>query len=423
MIDSVYVYTLGCRLNQAESEAISQAFRTGGFDIQKDYRNASLIVVNTCTVTSKAEQKARRMIRLFGKTAEAVVVTGCYAQMKEDEIKMLGENIRVFSLKEKGSLLSLPLYLNENGRNPSAVFSFEKKETDPFVFDADVFSYHSRAYLKIQDGCDNHCAFCQTSVARGKSVSLPVDEVVKRAKKIERDGYHEIMLTGVNLTMYNHNEGGLAPLVEALLSNLGPDMRIRFSSLEADNVDDRLIETFSDRRIMPHFHLPVQSASNKVLARVERKYQIDEIEYIVRRIREKKDDPFISCDIITGLPGEEEEDYQMTKDFLLRMDFAAFHVFPYSPREKTALFGAKDKSEERVRDKRAEELRRLSEIQTRKYIARQEGKKVEVIYEKNGWGTSGNYLKVRVESTRSHESGELLEGVLYKINPPAVRII
>lgn len=421
----VFVYTLGCRLNQCESEALMDAFIRAGFEKAENAQESDLVVVNTCTVTSKAEQKARRMIRLFAKSAEAVIVTGCYAEMDRSEIERLGDNIHVYGLREKGGLLKLPEHIMASLATTEdlnfIIFSFKDEERGPFIFDASSFSYHSRAYLKIQDGCDNSCSYCRTTIARGPSVSLDADEVVKRAKKIEEEGLHEIMLTGVNLTMYNHDSGGLGELTERLLSELGPDMRIRFSSLEADHVDDRLLSCFKDERIFPHFHLPIQSASNRVLERVNRKYTIEHIEYIISKMREYKDDPFIACDIIAGLPGEDDEAFSLTYDFLERTGFAAMHVFPYSPREGTALWGAADRVEERVRDERAARLRKLSMVLSRRYVSRQIGKECEVIVEKEKggklFGTTGNYLKVEIASHSESREGSLLKGRIVSLSP------
>lgn len=427
----IYVYTLGCRLNQCESEAITDAFISQGFQVVRNASEADLVIVNTCTVTSKAEQKARRMIRLFARTARALIITGCYAEMDADEIEKLSDKLVIFDLRQKASILELPGYLRSELHEEDMLLQllegFKKVDSDPFRFDARGFNDHSRAYLKIQDGCDNHCGYCRTSIARGSSISLDSEEVVRRALKLEAEGFHEIMLTGVNLTMYNHENGGLGELCEKLLAALGPDMRLRFSSMEADHVDDRLLECCRDERIQPHFHLPIQSASNKVLSIANRKYQIEKVKYIVERLREVKNDPFIACDIITGLPGEGEEEFQETYDFLEKYSFAAFHVFPYSPRKGTDLYGRKDRPEERVRDERAEKLRKLSQVHQRRYLSRQEGRILEVLVEvtRNGlyYGTTGNYLKAEVvsRSGRRLVPGSLEKGVVESISP--VRII
>ena len=424
----VYVYTLGCRLNQCESEAIADSFSKSGFDVIKDYESADVIVVNTCTVTSKAEQKARRMIRLFSQEAKAVIATGCYAEVNREEVESLGDNVVIFSLGEKASILSLPEHIERmtlsNMSVLDSVRSFKISERSPFSFDAHSFSYHSRAYLKIQDGCDNSCGYCRTTIARGKSVFLEPDVVVERVKRLEDEGFHEIMLTGVNLTNYDHDGEGLGGVMEKILNNMGPDVRLRLSSMEPDHVDDRLLDAISDYRVFPHFHIPIQTASDRVLKIVGRKYSISHVEYILKKLREIKDDPFIACDVIAGLPGEREEDWRITYDFLSNNDFAAMHVFPYSSRPGTPLYNTKLRVEERVRDERAAELRKLSERQSRQYLDRQLGKKVEIIAEKNGEGTTGNYLKAKIiaPADKRIEEGGLYKGVVTSVFPIEVSV-
>ena len=423
---NVYIYTLGCRLNQAESEAIADSFARQGFTLSSS-SDADLVIVNSCTVTTKAEQKARRMIRLFAKHAE-VIVTGCYAELDPDEVRALSGRVTVFSLKEKASLLSLASHLErflaEGYELHDAIKAFTYRATDPFAFDASSFQYHSRAYLKIQDGCDNHCGYCRTTIARGASVSLDSEEVLKRALKLEEEGFHEIMLTGVNLTMYDHEGEGLGGLCEKLLSRLGNGMRLRLSSMEPDHVDDRLLDTLEDERMQPHFHIPIQSASDKVLRLASRRYSISHVDYIISRMRKAKDDPFIACDVIAGLPGEGDDEFRETYDFLSSHDFAAMHVFPYSPRPGTALYDAKDKPEERVRDERAELLRSLSQVKSREYLSRQMGKRLEVLAERGAEGTTGNYLKARIilPEGRIPISRMLYKGIVTSIEPLEITV-
>ena len=423
---NVYIYTLGCRLNQAESEAIAERFQKNGF-VLSPWNEADLVIVNSCTVTAKAEQKARRMIRKFAERSE-VIVTGCYAELESDEVRSLSGKVTVFSLKEKASLLSLPSHLAaaiSSGMSlKEAIGTFTERCTDLFAFDASSFQYHSRAYLKIQDGCDNCCGYCRTTVARGPSVSLSPDAVVRRALDIEARGFHEIMLTGVNLTMYDHDGEGLGGLIEKLLGALGSGMRLRLSSMEPDHVDDRLLDTLADRRMQPHFHIPIQSASEKVLAIASRRYSIDHVEHIIERMRSAKDDPFIACDVIAGLPGEGNEEFMETYNFLERNDFSAMHVFPYSPRPGTPLYGMKNRAEERVRDERAEILRKLSAVHSRRYLERQKGKKIEILVENGSEGTTGNYLKgsVSLPDGKIPVRGMIYEGILSSIDPVIIKV-
>jgi threonylcarbamoyladenosine tRNA methylthiotransferase MtaB len=419
---NVCVYTLGCRLNQAESEAVADAFSKAGFFVVDEESDVDLYVVNTCTVTSKAEQKCRRMIRKFAENAP-VIVTGCYAQLNAGELSALSPNVTVYSLDRKASLMGLPSYLegklDEGMELHAAVRTYRGGTTDRFAFDANSFSYHSRAYLKIQDGCDNACAYCRVHVARGKALDLDAEVVVQRALRLEEEGFHEIMLTGVNLTMYDHRGEGLGALVEKLLLHLGSDVRLRLSSMEPDHVDDRLIDTFADYRMQPHFHIPVQSASRKVLRRVNRFNDMDRIGTIIMRLRKMKDDPFLAADVITGLPSEGDAEFQETYDFFRQYDFSMLHVFPFSPRPDTPLYTAKDRVPESIRDERAKILRELAERHHQAYKERQGGKCAEVILEqrKGGfwYGTTGNYLDVRVlDAPPFARRGDLLPVVFEK---------
>ena len=366
---------------------------------------ADVAIVNTCTVTSKAEQKARREIRLFAKTAP-VLVTGCYAQVNPKEIESLADNVVVLPLLRKPELLGLASFLNEHNDLDvlAGIREFAKERRNGygglFDFAPSQFSYHSRSYLKIQDGCDNNCGFCRVHIARGPSDSLDSEVVVRRALEIEKQGYHEIVLTGVNLTMYDHRNRGLGGLLEKLLSELGPDMRFRLSSLEPDHIDDLLLEQLRDPRMQPYFHIPIQSAADKVIKRINRTYDSSHLEYVISKLREIKDDPFLACDIITGLPGEGDEEFEITRSFLERHGFALMHVFPFSPRPDTALYKAKDRVPENIRDERALVLRNLSASLNKAYTERQVGKQAEIILEgrRTGrwYGLTGNYLKLDV---------------------------
>lgn len=419
----LYVYTLGCRVNQCESEAIAQSFKKNGHEILNGYEDADLIVVNTCTVTSKAEQKARRMLRIFSRQCPTVV-SGCYT---DKELEKIGENIVILPIFKKPQLLKLSDYLANH--HADCLLSSLKQFTDMpsfegmsvFDYDATDFSYHCRSYLKVQDGCDNNCGYCRTHIARGKSVFLAPEVVVQRALEIEKAGYHEIVLSGINLTMYDHEGKGLGGLTEKLLEKLGPDMRIRLSSMEPDHIDERLIETLKDHRMQPYFHIPIQSASDRVIKRANRHYSNAHLERCIEMIRSVKEDPLLACDIITGLPAEEDEDFEKTKNFLIKNGFSLFHVFPFSPRPDTDLYLAKDKAPESIRDHRAQILRELSANQYKAYVKRQIGKQNEVIleeYKNNKWyALTGNYIRVEVQGVPENSfCGDIKKVVLISEN-------
>ncbi len=436
---NLYIYTLGCRLNQCESEAVAESFEKSGHEVLKQFEvgdeKPDLVIVNTCTVTSKAEQKARRMIRLFAAKCP-VLVTGCYAQMAANEIEGLASNVVVLPLARKPELLSLPQFLGDRFCENSQPILLEalrefsslkiplgknRSKENRFDYAPSGFTYHCRSYLKVQDGCDNNCGYCRVHIARGPSSFLNADTAVQRALEIERRGYHEIVLTGVNLTMYDHNGRGLGGLMEKLLKNLGPDMRFRLSSMEPDNVDDLLLEQLADPRVQPHFHIPIQSAAPKVMTRINRNYSLEHLEYVVKRLREIKDDPFLACDIITGLPAEGDEEFEQTRRFLVDNGFAMMHVFPFSPRPNTSLEKARDKAPENVRDERAAILRALALEMNQRYLERQIGKPAEVILEENRNGTwyglTGNYMHVKADSVEpDSKCGDLVHCIVTSTN-------
>lgn len=422
----VLLYTLGCKLNQCESEAIADSFTQHGFEVVHPQQKADLCIINSCTVTTKAEQKARRMVRKYASEDQkpVVLITGCYAQMEKEALKTLGERVVVVSLDDKPALLQLPLFLTHTHIASidllTAVKEFasqlDSQKSTPFDYYANSFTFHSRAFLKIQDGCDNRCSYCRVSIARGKAVSLESSEVISRVKTLEQSGFKEIVLTGVNISAYESGTMNLTSLIEAILDNTSDSVRIRLSSLEPDRLDSSLIELFREKRIQPHFHLPIQTASNVVLQRVNREYDVDRLYEVVRQLREVKQDPFIAADMITGLPAESDIEFEKSLNVLRELDISQLHVFPYSPRPDTELFDARDKSPESVRDQRAKRLRDLSTVHYRRYQERQVGSQAEIILEQERegiWrGVTGNYLRIEVVNVPK----EAQKGDLYQVS-------
>ncbi len=406
-------HTFGCKLNQYETEALASMFRRRGFSLVSQAQEAELFVINTCTVTSKSEQKARRLIRgLSRRYPEALlVVTGCYAQLNGSDLAGLGSNVYVIPQERKAELLELPERIGSGGEGIRAVlekFSAAPRSSasaDPFRFQVDNFSYHSRAFLKVQDGCDYHCTYCRVPLARGSSVSLDPEEVLRRALLIERNGYREVVLTGVNLTDYHYNSTELPNLLALLLSGT-KRIRLRLSSLEPERITPDLTEIFRRQRICPHFHIPVQSASNSVLLRMKRRYRSAQVVQAVRLLREVKEDPFLAADVIAGFPGESEEDFLETYSLVEELDLSKLHVFPFSPRPATAAFDFKDHVPERIRDERVHRLIALSQRSHVRYMQRWLGREVRVVLERRSgeageqsWqGLSENYLKVTVQN-------------------------
>jgi threonylcarbamoyladenosine tRNA methylthiotransferase MtaB len=404
----VSVHTFGCKLNQYESEALASAFRSRGFSLVPPGAAADVCVVNTCTVTSRSDQKARRLIRHLSRAhpQARILVTGCYAQLAAQEVAALGPNVTVVAQDRKEALLQAPALLAGGGQKGlEALQAFldgapRAPGGDPFAFQVRDFSFHSRGFLKIQDGCNGCCAYCRVPLARGPSISLGAEEAVRRLVQLEEAGYGEVVLTGVNICAY---EGGLEALLRRMLAETR-GVRLRLSSLEPEAVTASLAGALAHPRIRPHFHLSLQSGSPVVLRRMRRRYEVPTVAQAAARLRGAKDDPFLAADVIVGFPGEEEGDFQATARLVERLGLAALHVFPFSPRPGTEAAGLGPRIPERVRHGRAAELRALSERLTRAYAGRWEGRELEGVLEvpAGAGGTAAwrvlteNYLQLEI---------------------------
>ena len=418
------VYTLGCKLNQLESEAIADSFCREGFTFipwnaseRRSALGASepwLMVINTCTVTSMAEQKARRFIRKLLRDYPAVclIITGCYAQVEQAELSALEPSHgseapgRLFVIpgESKDRLLDLPRLLAVTGAPQPALphqialwlnslsGPLSKDEEDgSFRLQPENFASHSRAFLKVQDGCDRRCTYCRVSIARGKSRSLGAEEVLGTLKALEERGFSEAVIAGVNITQYLDAEAldakasmDLAGLLSYLLSKT-ETIRLRLSSIEPDWLSPARLADFAKvlahPRIRPHFHLSVQSGSAGIIAKMGRAYTPEDIERIAALLRSVRHDPFLACDIIAGFPGETEEDFEKTFALCARIGFAWIHAFPFSRRPGTAAYDFPGRVSERDAVKRVEMLTQLARKGRRDYLARWEGKEVEAIAE------------------------------------------
>jgi threonylcarbamoyladenosine tRNA methylthiotransferase MtaB len=417
---SAAIQTLGCKLNQLESESIAEAFSSAGFSIEAG-PVADLLVINTCAVTSKSEQKARRVIRkaLRDNPGGCVIVAGCYAQLEAAAIAALEEpgppfrRLFVLSGNRKAFLLDLPRLLRSGALperpNPAALSRAlehlletepSANARDPFRFNPRDFSFHSRPFLKIQDGCDHACSYCAVTLDRGPSRSLDPETLLGRLRELEAAGHGEAVLTGVNLNQYQSAGLDLGGVLEQLLANTRT-IALRLSSLEPEGMDAALLRVLSHRRIRPHFHLSIQSGSGRILERMRRPYTPADIETIIRRLRELREDPFLGCDIIAGFPGETPGEFAETCELCRRANFAWIHAFPFSRRPGTEAWNFPDRVPEREAADRVESLMSLARQGRAAYVRAWSGKTVEAIVEA-GEGKefltalSENYLKLRL---------------------------
>jgi threonylcarbamoyladenosine tRNA methylthiotransferase MtaB len=431
------MYTLGCKLNQLEGEAIADSFKKEGFEVlpwDRRIDGPGIFIINTCTVTSKADQKARRVIRktLRDNPQSCVIVTGCYARLNRQDIESLEDESaedgpafagrrafvrRLFvsggfafpekrgtAGEEKSALLALPGYIKKAmEEKPESVLpeileswqsnfqqgNFQQnvfqQQNSTFSYKPREFTFHSRGYLKIQDGCNNHCTYCRARLARGAAVSLPPEAALAELLALESKGCAEAMLTGVNITQYSHSTAGLAWLLEYLLANT-KTIALRLSSLEPEGITEKFVSALAHPRIRPHFHLSVQSGSDAVLQRMGRVYDSQTVEKCAGLLRAAKDNPFLACDIITGFPGETEAEFAKTLALCEKIGFAWIHAFPFSKRPGTAAFSFTDTVCERDLTQRVEVLTKLAMRNRRDYARSWIGKELAAVVEKGKTG-------------------------------------
>lgn len=383
---TVHFETLGCRLNQIETEGAAEFFYQRGWNVQmkaaaaRDAEDPSvaLCVLNTCAVTGKAEQKARRTINLLLKKfpAAALIVTGCYAQLSPQQIAAMDKRVVVLPGKAKSALSKVPDLLAQDfdAADLRNILQDQKAgdlARDPFVLLPKTFFAHSRSSIKIQDGCDNCCSFCAIHIARGKSVSIPASLALERVVALEEAGQSEVVLTGVNIGQYRSDwQGsaiGIAELLQLLLERT-QKIAIRFSSIYPETVTLRFAEVIKSPRVRPHFHISVQSGSDAILKRMNRSYRRSDVLEACRRLKDAKQNPFLACDIITGFPGETDGDFAQTLSLLKEAGFVNAHAFPYSPRPGTTAASFTPKIPERVKDQRVAALNEYSAAAKIAYI-------------------------------------------------------
>eukprot|EP01132_Coremiostelium_polycephalum_P002962 gene2962-3696_t len=419
----VAFYTLGCKLNFSETSAIGRLFTEQGYQHVDFHDNPHIFVINTCSVTDHADKKCRKIVQDALKISpEAfVAVMGCYAQLKPEEIaKIPGVDV-VLGANEKFKLLEL--ISNFDKKEIAEVYVSCIKDVNKFT-QAYSIGDRTRTFLKVQDGCNYHCSFCTIPLARGKSRSDTVDNIVAQARKIADQGIKEIVLTGVNIGDYgiidNRRKTDFLTLIEAL-DKIDRIQRFRISSIEPNLLNDHIIEFVAQsERFVPHFHIPLQSGNNDILQLMRRRYQRELYVDRVAHIKSLMPTCCIGVDVIVGFPGETEERFLDTYQFLNQLDVSYLHVFPYSERKNTAAVSLEGVVPPKERAHRASMLRMLSEKKQRFFYEQYVGKTAEVLFEQPDeegtlQGFSANYLRVSVPH-QVHLINTLQSVFLEKIN-------
>jgi threonylcarbamoyladenosine tRNA methylthiotransferase MtaB len=402
----VAFYTLGCKLNFSETATIARNFTNEGFDRVDFEEVADIYVINTCSVTENADKQFKQVVKKAMKLNEKafVAAVGCYAQLKPEELAAVDGVDLVLGATEKFKITD---YLNDLSKNDfGEVHSCEISEADFYVGSYSIGD-RTRAFLKVQDGCDYKCTYCTIPLARGISRSDSLENVLKNAKEISEQNIKEIVLTGVNIGDYGKGEFGnkkhehtFFELVQELDKIDGIE-RLRISSIEPNLLKNETIEFVSkSRTFVPHFHIPLQSGSNRILAKMKRRYQREIYLERVNKIREVMPDACIGVDVIVGFPGETEEFFLESYNFLNELDISYLHVFTYSERDNTEAALMDNVIPANVRAKRSKMLRGLSVKKRRAFYESQIGSNRTVLFEsenKEGYihGFTENYVKVK----------------------------
>lgn len=428
--------TLGCKLNYAETSTYERSFIKAGYESVPWNSKADLYIINTCSVTENADRKSRNIIRKIHRTAPeaTIVVTGCYAQLKRQEVEALEGVSLVFGADEKSSLVKRTLDLIDGKASAGpAENEYRTMPSDNATFAAySSGEERTRSFLKVQDGCDNFCAYCTVPFARGRSRSISIDTAVSEAEKIAAAGVKEIVLTGVNTGDFGRKSGESFLELLKRLNDVEGIERYRISSIEPNLLTEDIIDWIaSGTKFQPHFHIPLQSGSDTILKDVGRKYTTEffaeKIDYIRSKMNPKpgetypdgslKPSVFFGIDVIAGLPGETDELFQKTYDFLKNRIRPAFiHIFPYSRRAGTRSAMRKDQVQDCVKTKRVEMLEGLCRSLNEEFIDSQKGVKEKVLFEEsctNGKmsGYTGNYIRVERNWDESL-AGKLVEVTL-----------
>ncbi len=405
MSKTVALHTLGCKLNFSETTAMSRLLEKEGF-VKKEFTEpADLYIINTCSVTDNADKECRQLVRRIQRTSpEAmVVVTGCYAQLKPEEIAAIpGVNL-VLGAAEKFNIVE---HLKDLTRNDEGkICSCDIEEVNTFVPSYSI-KERTRIFLKVQDGCDYNCSFCTIPMARGKSRSDSILNVLNNIEEITKAGAKEVVLTGINLGDFGKGlhggkkkEENFFELIEAI-ENKSEIERVRISSIEPNLLSLEMISFISQsKKFMPHFHMPLQSGSDKTLAGMRRRYKKDVYAERVEHIKKLIPHACIGADVIVGFPGETDADFKESSEFISSLDISYLHVFTYSERENTLAIDLKPVVPISVRNERNKMLRNMSFVKMQQFTSQHNGQTRKVLFEgknKNGMmeGYTDNYIKI-----------------------------
>ena len=387
----IAINTLGCKLNQAETEALARQFIQAGHELVQSPDEADVYILNTCTVTGAADAKARHLLRLAHRRNPGafIIATGCYAQRAASELKNIAGVNCVVKNNEKANLLQLVQNIPQKD-------NLQRGSTHPPSL------FRTRSFLKIQDGCQNFCAYCIVPYVRVVENSVPPDAIINDINRRAAEGYQEIVLTGTRVGGYAFSGTDLKSLLVKILDETKIP-RIRLSSLQPQEISAALVKLWQNQRLCPHFHLSLQSGSKSVLERMKRRYTPGDYQRAVTLIRREVPAVAITTDVIVGFPGETEQEFRESLQFCRQIGFARIHVFSYSPRSGTAAAGMAKQVPDKIKKERSKKMLALAGESARKFRESFAGESMDVLWEKQtddgDWsGVTGNYIRVFAKS-------------------------
>ena len=418
------LHNLGCKVNSYETEAMTQLLKKAGYEIVSFQDQADVYIINTCSVTNMADRKSRQMLHKAKKqNPNAVVVaTGCYVQTATEKVAQdLSIDLVVGNNRKKDIVEILNEYYAEKeaGEQVKEEYVIDINHTDEYEdLEISTVTEHTRAHLKIQDGCNNFCSYCIIPYARGRIRSRTMESIKAELERLSASGFKEIVLTGINLSCYDDNGKKLIDVIE-MADNVNGIERIRLGSLDPEVVTEDFVERLGKvKKICPHFHFSLQSGCDKTLKAMNRHYTSDEYYEKCQLIRKHIDNPAFTTDVIVGFPGETEEDYISSREFVKKVKFAELHVFKYSKRDGTVAAKMPNQIDEKIKTLRSEDLIKTGEELTKEFRQAKIGQNTTVLFEekilldnKEYWvGHTVDYIKIAVPEK------ENLEGQIRKVN-------
>lgn len=401
----VAFYTLGCKVNQYESQAMSEMLRKNGYEIVQSKDKADIYIVNSCTVTASADQKTRQAVRHFKRNNpdSVVVLTGCMPQAYPDDADRLIEADIVTGNKSNAKILDLLDTYCKFGKRVVDI-SLHKKGDEFSVTPISSFDERTRAYIKIQDGCNRFCSYCIIPTSRGRVRSKPLCELKKELEQVAANGFVEVVLVGINLSSYGQDIDASFPEAVELACKTDGIKRVRLGSLEPDHLTDEVVEKLAKcEKLCPQFHISLQSGCNNTLKAMNRHYTAEEYESLCNKLRSCFDDCTLTTDVMVGFAGETDEDFEESLNFVKRIGFEKVHVFPYSIRTGTKAEKMSGHLPKKIKDERCHIMLRETDKIRKEFFASLIGKKVSVLFESkttSGFvcGHTANYTPIKVKS-------------------------